>query len=68
MKLDWPGVSQLKDFDNILILNKFFFFFFRAEVVVVKVNFFDSDCFCSSFDSSYCCKLGSPYYITVHFD
>ena len=43
MKLDWPGVSQLKDFDNVLFLNKvffFFFFFFRAKVVVVRVNYF----------------------------
>ena len=41
MKLDWPGVSQLKNFDNVLFLNKvfFFFFFFRAKVVVVRVNF-----------------------------
>ena len=52
-------------FDNFLFMNKFFFFFLAK--VVVRVNFFDSDCFCSSFDSSYCCKLGSPYYITVHF-
>ena len=63
MKLDWPGVSQLKDFDNVLFLNKVFFFvcfvcFFRAKVVVVRVNFSVSDCFCSSFDFSYCCKLG----------
>ena len=39
MKLDWPGVSQLKDFDNVLFLNKVFFFF-RAKVVVVRVNYF----------------------------
>ena len=39
MKLDWPGVSQLKNFDNVLFLNKDFFFFFRAKVVVVRVNF-----------------------------
>ena len=43
VKLDWPSVSQLKNFDNIFFFLISFFFFFRAKVVVVvcfTVNFF----------------------------
>ena len=45
MKLDWPDVSHLKNFENFFFLSFFMnkVFFFRVKVLVVvcfRVNFF----------------------------